>query len=138
MKSMYNVADDRDRQVDICTRMVLRMADEDDGVKDLACKTVEELWFHDSGPSAAHAHERASSSSGLDKTHLLRKVATIMGVSASFKDRNSPLEELLHKIMLDKPDAETSQLHRKYAEICETLIDGLVDATDLPGFVRLL
>jgi cohesin loading factor subunit SCC2 len=64
------------------------------------------------------------------------KVAVIMGVSANFKDRQSPLEDMLHKIMADKDSSEASSLHSRYKEICETLIDGLVDASDLPGFVN--
>jgi cohesin loading factor subunit SCC2 len=58
-----------------------------------------------------------------------------MGTSANFKDRQSPLEDILHKIMADKDGNEASSLHARYAEICEALIDGLVDASDLPGFV---
>lgn len=138
MKSIYGVTEDRKQQVDICYRMVLRMMDEDDTVKDLACKTVEELWFQDQ-PSAANTRERSAGVvSGQDKVHLLRKVSIIMEVAGCFKDRNSPLESLLHKIMSEKPDAEKTQLHRRYTEICECLIDGLVDCSDLPEFVRAL
>jgi len=72
-----------------------------------------------------------------DKTALLSKVAVIMGTSANFKDRQSPLEDILHKIMADKDGSEASSLHARYAEICEALIDGLVDASDLPGFVSM-
>ena len=101
------------------------MMDEDDTVKELACKTVEELWFQDS-PVTISDH---------DNTQLLRKVSIIMAVSESFRDRNSPLEELLHKIIAEKSDAERLTLHKRYTEICECLIDGLVDASDLPEFV---
>lgn len=47
LKSVYGVAEDRKKQVDICIRMIFRMLDENDTVKDLACKPVEELWFQD-------------------------------------------------------------------------------------------
>ena len=70
-----------------------------------------------------------------DKSELLTKVAILMGVAAQFNDRQSPLEDLLHRIMADKSDNERAQLHQRYVEVCETLIDGLVDASDLPGFV---
>jgi len=70
-----------------------------------------------------------------DKTALLSKVVVIMGTTANFKDRQSPLEDILHKIMVDKEGQEALSLHARYGEICEALIDGLVDATDLPGFV---
>lgn len=135
MKSIYGVTSDRRQQVDICQRMICRMLDEDDTVKDLACKTIEELWFQDS-PVTTSREKSAGPMVAQDKTQLLRKVSIIMEVSGGFKDRNSPLEELLHVIMSEKPDSEKSPLHRRYTEICECLIDGLVDASDLPEFVR--
>ena len=136
LKSIYGVTDDRKQQVDICVRMIFRMLDEDDTVKDLACKTVEELWFQDVSGFMG-SRERAGPISTQDKTPLLRKVSIIMEVSGGFKDRNSPLEDLLHKIISDKSEAEKTQLHRRYTEICECLIDGLVDASDLPEFVSI-
>lgn len=110
--------------------------DEDDTVKDLAVKTVEELWFQSSTAQVSAMRGRTLlTNDPNDKGQLLTKVTVIMGVSANFKDRQSPLEDILHKIMADK-DGDTSHLRASYAEICETLIDGLVDASDLPGFVR--
>lgn len=137
LKSFYAVTEDRDRQTDICTRLVLRMLDEDDTVKDFAVKTVEELWFRD-GESIATS-QRTRTQSGpqrtSEKSDLLAKVTVIMGVASNFKDRQSPVEDLLHQIMDGKDANEMSTLHSRYVEICQTLIDGLVDASDLPGFV---
>lgn len=101
------------------------MGDEDDTVKDLAVKTIEELWF--SGPTGGTAS---------DKAQVLTKVAVIMGVTSRFKDRGSPLEDMLHRVMSDKTSNDASALHGRYVEMCEILIDGLVDASDLPNFVR--
>lgn len=115
------------------------MLDEDDTVKDLAVKTMEELWFQNPmAPFTSQKTRTAAQTTPHDKAPLLTKVTIIMGVSANFKDRQSPLEDMLHKIMADKETSEAAALHARYAEICETLIDGLVDASDLPGFVRVL
>jgi hypothetical protein len=114
------------------------MLDEDETVKDLAIKTIEELWFPPLPLASAlktRTRTTAPASNSHDKTALLSKVAVIMGTSANFKDRQSPLEDILHKIMADKDGNEASSLDACYAEICEALIDGLVDASDLPGFV---
>jgi len=139
LKSFYGVINDDQRRIDICTKLVLRMYDEDDTVKDLAIKTIEELWFHEaSSPLAQKSRSSETPGSSMDKIELLKKVCIIMGVSANFKDRQSPLEDILHKIMVGKEGSETSDLHDRYGEICEILIDGLVDASDLPGFVRVL
>ncbi|RXW23420.1 hypothetical protein EST38_g2453 [Candolleomyces aberdarensis] len=132
LKSFYGVTDDTQRKIDVSTRLVLRMMDEDDTVKELATKTIEELWF----PSApiASAMKKSGHQSNQDKSALLTKVSVIMGTSANFKDRQSPLEDILHKIMAEKQGNEAASLHERYTDICETLIEGLVDATDLPGF----
>ena len=114
------------------------MFDEDDTVKDLSIKTLEELWFPSTTcqPALLKLRNATQGSDQHDKTQLLNKVSVIMGVAASFRDRQSPLEDVLHKIMASKEDADAGQLHARYSEICETLIDGLVDASELPGFVR--
>ncbi|KAF8636245.1 hypothetical protein AX17_003730 [Amanita inopinata Kibby_2008] len=137
LKAFYAVTEDNQKRIDIATRLVLRMLDEDDTVKELAMRTVEELWFPSaSTTNQASAKSRTYAPSGAshDKSQLQSKVSVIMGTAANFKDRQSPLESLLHKIMAEKEGTEAAALHARYAEICETLIDGLVDATDLPGF----
>ncbi|PCH40319.1 hypothetical protein WOLCODRAFT_67627 [Wolfiporia cocos MD-104 SS10] len=131
LKSFYTAAEERSRRIDICIRIVLRMGDEDDTVKDLAIKTMEELWFQDSALITLKAKTAGTMQ---DKSELLSKVTVIMGVSGFFKDRHSPLEDLLHQVIASKEGNEASMLHKRYAEICEALIDGLVDASDLPGF----
>ncbi|PPQ86325.1 hypothetical protein CVT25_005626 [Psilocybe cyanescens] len=135
LKSFYPVTNDT-RRVDIATRLVLRMMDEDDTVKDLAIKTIEELWFPPVLlPSALKSTRTATAGTNpRDNSALESKVYAIMGTSANFKDRQSPLEDVLHKIMADKEGNEKNSLHARYGEICESLIDGLVDATDRPGF----
>jgi cohesin loading factor subunit SCC2 len=114
----------------------MRMLDEDTTVKDLAVKTLEDLWFQDIASSGQKP--RSSTNNTHDKLQLLSKVTVIMAVSGNFKDRQSPLEDILHRIMVDKDDNDASQLRSRYVEICDTLIDGLVDASDLPGFVCIL
>ncbi|KAG2144172.1 uncharacterized protein EDB93DRAFT_1154179 [Suillus bovinus] len=135
LKQCYAGTEDLSRRIDIATKLVLRMLDEDDTVKDLAIKTVEELWFQAASQNGLPKN-RPVLSSGLsqDKGPLLSKVSVIMGVSANFKDRQSPLEDMLHKVISSQEDASASYLRGNYSEICEVLIDGLVDASDLPGF----
>ena len=138
LKQYYSVTEDLERRVDICTKLVLRMLDEDDTVKDLAVKTMEELWFQNvPSQNVAFKGKPPSSSNTHDKTSLLTKVSVIMGASAHFRDKQSPLEDLLHKIMSSQSSTDAPSMHVKYSEICETLIDGLVDASDLPGFVSV-
>jgi cohesin loading factor subunit SCC2 len=129
------VTSDTNRRIDIGKKLVLRMLDEDDTVKDLAVKMIEELWFQ--SPTSSSSCDRSKGSVPMNDKGSLLKVAVIMGTSTHFKDRQSPLEDLLHKIIADKEGIEVHTLRACYAEICETLIDGLVDASDLPGFVLI-
>ncbi|KAI9448916.1 sister chromatid cohesion C-terminus-domain-containing protein [Russula earlei] len=136
LRAFYGVTDDIKRRTDICTKLVLRMFDEDDTVKDLSIKTLEELWFTSTVSQSALQKLRNGTQvpDQHDKTQLLNKVSVIMGVAASFRDRQSPLEDVLYKIMSSKDEVDAGQLHGRYSEICEALIDGLVDASELPGF----
>lgn len=68
--------------------------------KDLAMKTIEDIWF-----GGEHLQEvpprlngRSVASPVHEKGQLIGKVSIIMGVSSQFRDRQSPLEELLHKV----------------------------------------
>lgn len=139
LKSFYPITEDNQRCIDIATRLVLRMLDEDESVKELAMKSIEELWFTSGnaigGQGTVKSRTLASNDASQDKNRLQAKVVVIMGTAANFKDKQSPLETILHKIMADKEGSDAIALHARYTEICETLIDGLVDASDLPGFV---
>lgn len=61
-----------------------------------------------------------------------------MGVCGNFKDRQSPLEDMLSKIVAGKDGADVSALHMRYSELCDAMIDGLVDASDFLNFVSLI
>lgn len=130
LKSFYEASSDTDHRIDICTKLTMRWFDEDPTVKELAVKTLEELWFHD--PSAAGPKREHS------RAEVTSTVAVIMGVLVGFRERQSPLEDILHKMMLEKQESDIALLRSRYVEICDTLIDGLVDASDVPGFVSPL
>lgn len=65
---------------------------------------------------------------------MLANVSVIMGVCGNFKDRQSPLEDMLSKIVAGKEGADVTALHDRYAQLCDAMIDGLVDASDSVSF----
>ncbi|KAF8585724.1 ARM repeat-containing protein [Ramaria rubella] len=136
LRTFYSVEGGNEKRIDICTKLVLRMNDEDDTVKDLAMKTIEDIWFGESQlqDASPRVNGRSISSPLNEKAQLLSKVSVIMGVSSQFRDRQSPLEELLHKVIMDKDGKDSRAIHARYTEIGNTLIDCLVDAQELPGF----
>jgi len=128
LKSFHEASDDTGHRIDICTKLAMRWFDEDPSVKDLAVKTLEDLWFHD---SSVTGQKRS-------KVETPLTVAVVMGVLAGFRERQSPLEDILHKMMLEKQESDIALLRSRFADICDTLIDGLVDASEAPGFVSTL
>lgn len=118
LKNFYTITGTLSQQVDICVRLVLRMLDEDDTVRDLAVKSIEDLWF-------------PATSSDRD---ILNTAAVIMDVSGSFKDRQSPLEDVLSKIVAEKDGGDASALCTRFTNICDKMIDGLVDSSDFKNF----
>ncbi|KIY69312.1 hypothetical protein CYLTODRAFT_436196 [Cylindrobasidium torrendii FP15055 ss-10] len=132
LKEFYAVTQDTKRQADICCRLVVRIFDEDESVRDLATKTLELLWFPP--PALTSALKKQPTTPHDDHNQLLAKVTVIMSVSGNFKDRQSALEDVIHSIISQKDEDEVAYLHQRYSDICEILIDGLVDASDLPDF----
>ncbi len=108
-------------------------------LQDLAIKTIDELWFSLSlamnGSTLARATSPKVAQAPQNKAHYLVTVAVIMGVSNNFKQNQAPLEDTLHKIVSSAEGANETRLPAAYGELCDTLIEGLVDASDFPGFV---
>jgi cohesin loading factor subunit SCC2 len=67
-------------------------------LKDLAAKSIEELWFPE---SADQMGKHSVDDHGPQfKQGMIDKVSVIMGVSENFRDRPQALEELLHQVSL--------------------------------------
>ncbi|QRV77482.1 proline-rich protein Rad9 protein [Ceratobasidium sp. AG-Ba] len=115
-------------------KLVLRMLDEDDGIKDLAISSIEELWFLDGNDSNSNRRGAGRESGTNNSSYMTSKISVIMGVNANFRDRHSPLEDLLHEIIVKKGDKDAGLIVQRYIDVCDALIDTLVDAQEIPGF----
>ncbi|ELU38190.1 proline-rich protein Rad9 [Rhizoctonia solani AG-1 IA] len=134
LKNLYGLTDNHQRRVDICTKLVLRLFDEDDGIKDLAISTIEELWFCDIPESNSGKRVNSRETGTFTSRSMTGKISVIMGVNANFRDRHSPLEDMLHEIISRKNDRDSSAIVRQYVDVCDALTDSLVDAQEIPGF----
>ncbi|QRW20097.1 proline-rich protein Rad9 protein [Rhizoctonia solani] len=134
LKNLYGLTDNHQRRVDICTKLVLRLFDEDDGIKDLAISTIEELWFCDIPESNSGKRVNSRETGTSTSRSMTGKISVIMGVNANFRDRHSPLEDMLHEIISRKNDRDSSAIVRQYVDVCDALTDSLVDAQEIPGF----
>jgi len=111
--------------------------------KDLAVKTLEELWFP---PDDALKHTD-------DRTKVVASLPVILSVVGN-RERQTNVQEFLHRvfhrldsmiiclysfqIVADKAEKEATALVEQYARICDALIDTLVDGQELPGFVSYM
>ncbi|KAG8738993.1 Sister chromatid cohesion protein 2 [Ceratobasidium sp. 414] len=134
LKSLYNLTDNVTRRVDICTKLVLRMLDEDDGIKDLSISSIEELWFSDGNETNTNRRGTTRENGGNSSGYMTNKISVIMGVNANFRDRHSPLEDMLHEIITRKGDKDAGPIVQRYIDVCDALTDTLVDAQEIPGF----
>ncbi|CAE6459153.1 unnamed protein product [Rhizoctonia solani] len=134
LKNLYALTDNHQRRVDICTKLVLRLFDEDDGIKDLAINTVEELWFSDTNESGSGKRGANRETGTSTNGYMTSKISVIMGVNANFRDRHSPLEDMLHEIISRKGDKDSGAIVQQYVDVCDALTDSLVDAQEIPGF----
>ncbi|KAF8315647.1 hypothetical protein DL93DRAFT_2078873 [Clavulina sp. PMI_390] len=119
LKSIYAVETATERRIDICQRLIGRMVDEDDTVKDLAKKTLGEIWFPS---STSNKSSRPNEESEFDA-----KLSVVTGVVARSRDRYSPLEDLLYQLAHDSEGEGIALMLRQYEEICDALIDRLHD-----------
>ncbi|CAE6432892.1 unnamed protein product [Rhizoctonia solani] len=134
LKNLYGLTDNHQRRVDICTKLVLRLFDEDDGIKDLAINTIEELWFSDNHESSSGKRGANRETGASANGYMTTKISVIMGVNANFRDRHSPLEDMLHEIISRKGDKDSGPIVQQYVDVCDALTDSLVDAQEIPGF----
>ncbi|KAG8885372.1 Sister chromatid cohesion protein 2 [Tulasnella sp. 332] len=136
LKSLYETGwGGRSRQIDICTKLISRMSDDDDSVKALAVKTLEELWLSSTsdakGANPANAQPLIEPNVDSAPEEKAKSVAfVIMGVAANFGDRQSPLEDLFHLIAASKDGKESSTVLTRYQDICDALIGSLVDQSE--------
>ncbi|VDC04583.1 unnamed protein product [Peniophora sp. CBMAI 1063] len=123
-KSIYAATDDHSQRVDISRALVLRLADEDDQVKDLALKTLEELWFP---PTPALKPRSNSSDNGATaaKEALQSRMLVLMDVAEKY---GPAVEQLLHRLS----DAD-GQLKR-YGDLVDALMEALIDNAPPAGF----
>ncbi|BGP35332.1 Sister chromatid cohesion protein 2 [Rhodotorula toruloides] len=117
LKVLYGVVDDEEQRVDICRRLVYRVLDEDDGIKELAVDAVEDLWFGATPKSAQQD----------DAGRLAQLASIITQTTGNFKERAPPVDEALRAIMAKHTEKGTKPPLDRLREVIESLVDGLVE-----------
>ncbi|GAA5904538.1 hypothetical protein JCM6882_004901 [Rhodosporidiobolus microsporus] len=121
LRALYHVVEDEKDRIDICRRLVYRVLDEDDGVKEIAVEAIEVLWFSPPPKSSAVAN----APNGTDEITRLAQV--VMQTTGVFKDRPPPVDEALRMIVAKHTEKGTHPPLDRVKEVMESLIDGLVE-----------
>ncbi|KAK4330559.1 Sister chromatid cohesion protein 2 [Rhodotorula toruloides] len=117
LKVLYGVVDDEEQRIDICRRLVYRVLDEDDGIKELAVDAVGDLWFGATPKSAQQD----------DAARLTQLASIITQTTGNFKERPPPVDEALRAIMAKHAEKGTKPPLDRLREVIESLVDGLVE-----------
>ncbi|GAA5903419.1 hypothetical protein JCM8208_001915 [Rhodotorula glutinis] len=117
LRVLYHVVATEEHKVDISRKLVYRVLDEDDGIKDLAIDALEDVWFSTSSKIAAR-----------DSVDSLAQLASIITQTAGvFKERPPPVDEALRLIMAKHAEKGTEPPLERLKLIMESLINGLVE-----------
>ncbi|CED83634.1 Sister chromatid cohesion protein SCC2/Nipped-B [Phaffia rhodozyma] len=134
LRSLYSLTTSIPLKIDMCVKLIERIDDEDETVKDLAVHTIEELWFQEDDQVLA----QNSVSRVTTRSSMQSKTLVFIGVAGCFKERQNPIESFLTQMVSDnakKVDSRTASATReKFQELCDALIDLLIDASDQSDF----
>ncbi|GAA5984976.1 hypothetical protein JCM11641_005602 [Rhodosporidiobolus odoratus] len=120
LKVLYYVVDSEEQKTEISKRLVFRVLDEDDNIKDLAVEAIEDLWF---GPPP-----KASSGVSQDSLDEIARLAqVILETTGVYRERAPPVDEALKLIMLKHAEKGSAPPLDRVKSVVETLIDGLVE-----------
>ncbi|GAA5958305.1 hypothetical protein JCM3765_004786 [Sporobolomyces pararoseus] len=113
LRVLYGILDDEKHRIEICRNLIGRVLDEDDGVRELAVDTLEDLWF---APAAKNSIIQSS-------TSLSNVILNVVGVH---QGRVPPIEEALRLIMAKHVEKGTEAPLDRLKDVMENLIDSLV------------
>ncbi|MBW0481416.1 hypothetical protein O181_021131 [Austropuccinia psidii MF-1] len=117
LKSIYLILDDDEwisLKVDISHRLISRIHDEENSMRDLAMNAINELWF----------------SANAKPFDVSLASSILMKVTAGYKDLPSPVEAVMKFIMKQyskKNQADFQQFTQCCQDVVEHLIDQLMD-----------
>ncbi|CAG8449459.1 11998_t:CDS:10 [Ambispora leptoticha] len=134
LRDIYLKSTDQNVMIDIGCKILLRINDEDDHVKDLAFKTIQELWLtpfkyqknviidtedleDDEGQSEFF------NMSLIGKKEVLTRSLLIVGVAGKLGERNGHILGSLFKKILEKEGKQK----REVLNICQCMVDCLFE-----------
>ena len=156
LKSIYVIVQDGPARADICTRLISRLRDDDDGIKvrdavagmalmsaqDLAVTTLGELLFALDAPTKSPTRSLRKSSSYAatpdPSATTLEQAKILVTLVVALGDRRGGLEDAL-KLIVDKDGAADKRsvgLLERMRETATALVDALVEGA-IDGATRI-
>ncbi|CAG8727606.1 21248_t:CDS:10, partial [Racocetra persica] len=135
LRDIYLKSSDQEMKIDIGCKILIRVNDDDDHVKDLALKTIQELWFapfkHQKN-FYAETYDLDDDDNGQNefnimptsgKKDVLARSLLIVGVAGRLGERNGHIMGGLFKKILDKDGKQK----REIMSICQCIVDCLFE-----------
>ncbi|ORY37374.1 sister chromatid cohesion C-terminus-domain-containing protein, partial [Leucosporidium creatinivorum] len=140
LKALFSVVEHEHERVEICRKLVWRAIDDDEGIKELAVETVEELWFSRTLPSATRVmvNDESQAQEETSKSGIAQLASIIMSVAGEYRDRPPPVDELLRAIISKHAEKGTKPPVGRLREVIETLIDSLVEDEETKDLVTTI
>ncbi|CAG8706627.1 1122_t:CDS:10, partial [Cetraspora pellucida] len=135
LRDIYLKSSDQEMKIDIGCKILIRINDDDDHVKDLALKTIQELWFspfkyqknfcaetYDLDDDDKWQNE-FNNMPASGKKDVLARSLLIVGVAGRLGERNGHIMGGLFKKILDKDGKQK----REILSICQCIVDYLFE-----------
>ncbi|CAG8488506.1 3073_t:CDS:10 [Acaulospora morrowiae] len=131
LRDIFLKSTDQAMMIDIGCKILMRINDDDDHVKELALKTIQELWFtpfkHQKNVSNYLDEDERQSEfnmmSAVGKKEVLARSLLIVGVSERLGERNGHIIGAFFKKVLEKDDKQK----REILSICQCMVDCLFE-----------
>ncbi|CAG8456254.1 3230_t:CDS:10 [Acaulospora colombiana] len=131
LRDIYLKSTDQTMMIDIGCKILTRINDDDDHVKDLALKTVQELWLvpfkHQKNAGIYFGDEERqgdfSMMSAVGKKEVLARSLLVVGVAERLGERNGNIMGSFFKKVLEKDDKQK----REALNICQHMVDCLFE-----------
>ncbi|PWN45724.1 hypothetical protein IE81DRAFT_167089 [Ceraceosorus guamensis] len=155
LASIYATSRIQSTRIDACVRIVRCVFDEDNGMQELAVGTIGSLWLNLAAPSEGKPGRPKSGAALLSSkpeeedvaeaiiddaddaavfvsdTSFEGKIQTLIAVAGLIREKPSPLEAVLERIMSRCEPAQAPALLARLRELSDAMVDSLVDAHEL-------
>ncbi|KAJ9112608.1 hypothetical protein QFC19_000628 [Naganishia cerealis] len=122
LKGVYAIIDKPAYRIDTCCRLVGMVADQDEGVKDLAIAALADIWFGNMR-SSVKTGDTPQRSNNDTESDLRDAAQMIVATLKRYGDSPGPIAEVIEQI------AKNKSMLEKYAELVDVMLESLLESS---------